>query len=234
MPSIIKTLSMKKNLLLLLAIVSTALSASAQISKGSSFLGGTLNFSTQKETSEQPTSTGETTSIEEKKSTFLISPSIGFAYKENRVWGLSLSYNRVKNEYADNKPSVENYYGAGAFLRQYKPLGKGFYLFAEESLGFSYGKNDYTSDNNNSSSYKLFSTALSFAPGFAYDVSKKFQLELIMNNLLYAKYNHSDAKTSIADVPRRTQTSNFSVGSNLNGLLESNSISIGGRFVFGR
>jgi hypothetical protein len=58
-------------------------------------------------------------------------------YNNNRAVGFSLSYNHLDYSLNDQKT---NGYGAGVFLRQYKPLGKSFYLFAQEALNFNYNK----------------------------------------------------------------------------------------------
>ena len=212
---------MKKYLLFTASIVLITLSASAQISKGSSYLGGSLGFSTAKRTVDSPGSSSESN----KSTSVAVSPAIGFAYKENHVWGLYLSYGHSSS----GSGSKQDSYGLGGFLRQYKPLGKSFYLFAQESVLLGYGKTNYDLA-------KMYSGSLSFAPGFAYDVSKKFQLELSLNNLFYSNYNHTKTtRPAIGTTPEEvTKQSDFNIGSSLSNLAEVGNITIGARFVFGR
>lgn len=226
----IKKAFMKKLLLITASIVLISLSASAQISKGSSYLGGNLGFGTSKNSINANYAGG----METKSTNFYISPSIGFAYKENRVWGLSLSFTHIKDDVWNNEPDKQDAYGIGGFLRQYKPLGKSVYIFAQEALNFSYNKsNRYTSQEPGS--YKGYGITASFAPGFAYDVNKRFQLEIVLNNLLYVDYNHSKATQQLSNGREQVKKeSSFGLGSDLNSLAEVGTISIGARFVFGR
>jgi hypothetical protein len=216
---------MKKLLLLTALSVGTAISASAQISKGATFLGGNVGFNTN--------TTKPNTGAETKQTSLSISPSVGFAYKENRVWGVMAAYyyNKTKSDFNQDNQT----YALGVFLRQYKPLGKGFYLFAEEAASGSYtkGKTEYT----NSIDSKGFNINLGISPGFAYDVSKKFQLELTLNNLLYASYGHSKVENTYPASPANnsvTKSNNFTIGSNLSNLANVNYLTVGARFVFGR
>ncbi|RXK83790.1 hypothetical protein [Filimonas effusa] len=211
---------MKKFLLFTASAVFITLSASAQISKGSSYLGGGLGFSTDKKTVDRPVSPDDS---EQKRTSVAVSPSIGFAYKENRVWGLFLNF---AHSSADGYK--QNTYGIGGFLRQYKPFGNGFYVFTQESLLLGYTKAGEFA--------KTYSGAVSFAPGLAYDVSKKFQLELSLNNLVYANYGHSKTtRPAVGSTPESvTKQTNFNIGSSLSNLAEVGNITIGARFVLGR
>jgi len=216
---------MKKLLLLTALSVSAAISASAQISKGSAYLGGNVGYSTN--------TTKPNTGTETKITALGLSPSVGFAYKENRVWGLFAGYyyNQTKADYKHDNQT----YTLGAFLRQYKPLGKGFYLFAEEAASGNYtkGKTEYPNPIDS----KGFNINLGVSPGFAYDVSKKFQLELTLSNLLYANYGHTKVENTYPASPVSnsvTKSNNFTIGSNLSNLANVNYLTIGARFVFGR
>lgn len=217
---------MKKILFFLAVTAFTALSVSAQISKGSSYLGGNLFFSTNTVTNDASNANAKS-----KQTGFGVTPSIGFAYKENRVWGLYLNYNYNKQQ--GNAYEKTSTYGVGAFLRQYKPLGKNFYLFAQEALlaNYSTGQRDYSTYSD----VKAFNANVSLSPGFAYDVSKKFQLELLLNSMVYASYTHSkvDPKSSIPE-SGVSKTTSFNIGSNLNQLAQVGTITVGARFAFGR
>lgn len=216
---------MKKLLLLTALSVSAVISVSAQISKGSTYLGGNIGFNTN--------TTRPGTGTEIKQTSLSLSPSVGFAYKENRVWGLFAGYYYGQTK-TDNKQNNQTY-ALGAFLRQYKPLGKGFYLFAEEAASGSYLKGK--TESTNSVSSKGFNVNLGISPGFAYDVSKKFQLELALSNLLYASYSHSKVENTYPASPASnyiTKSNNFTIGSNLSNLANVNYLTIGARFVFGR
>ncbi len=82
---------MKKIVLTFFSISLCSLFASAQITKGSFLLGGGISFGEFK---------SESDANEYKYSSFGISPSLGFAIKDNQVMGLNLSYSKNKSESA--------------------------------------------------------------------------------------------------------------------------------------
>ena len=81
--SALNQLHMKKYLLLTLSFMVIYAGAQAQISKGTVLLGGDLSFGTNKT---------ETGTVKSKTTGFSISPSVGIAFKDNKVLGLSLYY----------------------------------------------------------------------------------------------------------------------------------------------
>lgn len=215
---------MKKVLLLTAAIACTVITVSAQISKGSSYLGGGINYTTNNNKT-----TNSISQSESKSNSLNIYPSIGFAYKENHVWGLFLSYGHNESSPTQLKG---NSYGLGAFLRQYKPIGKGFYIFAQEALGGTYSSSDQWSGMLTNT--KAISVNLGISPGFACDVSKKFQLEVSLNNLAYAGYSHSTTKPKDVASDYKATTSSFNIGSSLSSIANVGALTIGARYLFGR
>lgn len=210
---------MNKILLLIAVAVGVTFTASAQITKGSSYLGGGINYGSSK------TKTDNVGSYEQ--TVLGVSPSIGFAYKENRVWGLGLNYNYYKLSGSNTK---EHNYSAVVFLRQYKPLGKGFYVFAHEQLAGSYFKGQNI--NGNTSDYNGWGTTAGVSPGFAYDLSRKFQLELVLNNIAYASYNHR-TETPVSGTAKSVSNA-FEINTGLNQLGRVGNLTIGACYVFGR
>ena len=208
---------MKQIKLLTIAVLLIASTSHAQINKGVNALGGNLSFGTS--------------SIKNGNNSFtntslLISPSFMTAYKNNRAVGFNLSYQYSKSNYANQKT---NGYGTGVFLRQYKPLGKGFYVFAQEALNFQYSK--ISPDTTNFINSKTISIAFTANPGIAYDLSKKVQLELLLfNNFLSAEYSYLSS-TSIAS--STIKSNNFHIGANLDGS-QLTSLNIGAKIFFGR
>ncbi|RXK83789.1 outer membrane beta-barrel protein [Filimonas effusa] len=220
---------MKKIFLFIIAIALLSVAASAQITKGSSYLGGDIGLSHSKSESDQ-------IEYDTKATTIGASASIGFAYKENRVWGLSLNYTYLNSEDASQDRKL-NGYGAGVFLRQYKPLGKGFYLFANEGLNLLYSVEDwhYSAAGGTWFGLKTYSASVGLSPGVAYDVNRKFQLELSLNNMIYADYSHQKSPDpgSVFFDGKSTRNT-FSLGSDLNNLAKLGSVRIGARWVLGR
>ena len=219
---------MKKVLFFIVAIILLSLSASAQINKGSSYLGADFGLRHSKSESTQSEYVPKSTDI-------TVSSSIGFAYKENRMWGLALGYSYSESENAAQYNKY-NTYSVGGFLRQYKPMGKGFYLFAHEALDLNYVVSDsYYANTPGRFKPETYSVSVSLSPGIAYDVSSRFQLELRLNNLVSVNYSHEKAPDPGTGYPQGKSTRNsFTVGSDLNHLAELGSVRIGARLVFGR
>lgn len=188
--------------LLLLSFVCIGFNASAQLSKGKIFLGGSINAFSQKTTSGNISTEGNS---------FNISPAIGTFYKENKLAGIMLGFSNAKNESNGNTDKIIGY-SIGGFLRQYRPLKNNFFLFFDESLTYSFSKQTSTAGINQTrlNSNGLF---LGFKPGIAYSVTPKLQLELSMNNLIYAGYRQD--KTTGSASTTASKTNSFSVGSNL-------------------
>jgi hypothetical protein len=208
-----------KSTLLLCLILMIAVISKAQINKGASALGGNIHFATG-------SSKGDN-GFKENSTDVLISPSFMMFHSQNHAIGINLNFGYLKNSYFGQKV---NSYGAGVFLRQYKNLGKNFYVFAQEALNFDYSKNLYKVDSSNfiQVDNRTYQASFTVNPGISYDLSKKFQLELIfLNDLLSIEYLYTDARaTSI-------KNHNFSIGSNLD-ISEISTLNIGAKIFFGR
>ena len=205
---------MKKYLLLTFSFIVIYAGAQAQISKGTVLLGGDLSFGTNKT---------ETGTVKSKTTGFSISPSVGIAFKDNKVLGLSLYYGHTEDQ--------PNQYGAGTFYRSYLTLGKGFYLFGQAGLGFSHYENISNPTFTLKEVYKSNSIGLSLYPGVAYTVSKRFQLEASMNNLITAGYTHS-LRSSVTNVGvYESESRDFHFTTSINP--ESN-LKVGFRFTLGK
>lgn len=182
---------MKKQIYLLLVLSTIAYVSQAQIKKGDILLGGTLSFNTEK------TSTDNNAPNPAYKQTgYNITPSIGKAIKDNLLAGFDLTYigsNYTQGSGTGSYTSKIHNYGAGVFLRQYKPLGSGFAIFIQTRLGGSYNtqKNQYEGAPYPYNDIKGYSFDLSFYPGIAYAITKRVQLETGFANLVDVNYTHS-------------------------------------------
>jgi len=211
---------MKQKFTILLCIAfSIAAVCQAQINEHNYALGGNVNFYHSR-TKFDSVPAGTVTSLS-------LTPSFVIFYKNNRAVGLGLTYEYEKDEH--NNISG-NGYGGSIFLRQYKPLGKGFYVFANEELSFVAHTTKHFVSFDNYTYYKYYMFRVAANPGIAYDCSKKFQLELLFfNDLLSAYYLHNKV-TSGAD---KSTENIFSVTSNLD-FSSVSSLNIGAKIFFGR
>ncbi len=211
---------MKRITLFVLIFTGTSIVSKAQIEKGNILIGGNLGF---------------TSNSSSNTSTLSLSPSFARAYKNNRLAGFSLTYSHT---WQNNKDLNTSGYGASVFLRQYKPLGKsGFSIFAQETLGYNYLDTRQPLEYN-STQYiqrlQFYTTSLSINPGFAYDISSKVQLELLLNNLVslsYTTIKSSELNNETEFINSKQNIFNLSSSSNLS---ELGNVSVGVRFILGR
>lgn len=214
----------KFTLLLAVSIV-TATIANAQISKNDLILGGnfSLNLNSQKNEGANTTTT----------TNFSIAPSIGKVYKDNHVIGFIAKY---KFSGVNNNSNLNtNSFGAGVYLRQYKPLGKGFYLFAQESLNADYDHiRTIHIEPNVIEDDKVTNIYIAFNPGVSYDINKRLQLELLfLNNFLSLGYQTQNTKFENTSAYTNYKNNVFYASSNSDfGLW--NSVSLGAKIFLNR
>lgn len=200
---------MQKRMLLTIFVFAVAATVNAQIKKGALLLGGQLSFSSQKNESTAPNA--YTTS----NNSFFVSPAFGRAIRENLIIGFDLLYSHGKYQTSPNAKQLSDSYGAGFFVRKYKELGKGFYLFGQARAGGSYNSqryNDFIQGANNASA-KGFTAQLGIYPGVAYAVSKKMQLEAGFSNLAAIRYEY--LKQTPSGSTTTYTSNNFSFSSSL-------------------
>jgi len=106
-------------------------------------------------------------------------------------------------------------------MRQYQPLGKSFFLFAEEGLNGYSSKYNYPNTFPEPVISKESSINLSVYPGLAYAVNKKLQLELGLPQLLaityikrtyHNKYNQPAKPTKYSFIGASTGFSEYALG----------------------
>ena len=204
-----------KKLFILTSASLFALFAQAQITKGSILLGGSLNFNQSK-------SDGSSSNI---NSTYWgIAPSFGIALKENLVYGINLNYN--------HNQSSSNTYAGGIFLRKYYPLGNNFYLFGEPSLNYSHQESKVVTPISDNSVYKFWSVDLGLRPGISYALSRKFQLETGLGNLVDISYSKSKTEYFNTTTPAPpSKVSQFGLSSSLSSTVQLN---VGLRFLIAK
>jgi len=176
---------MKKNILPLCSFIFIVSSLNAQITKGSILLGGNIGFSDSKEKSNNDL----------KLNSVSLSPAVGIAVQQNTIVGLQISYGHSKNSLATSPQYETTIYGLEFFLRKYKSLGKGFYLFGQGGLFYNYyGYKQFYTPNESKQEQRY--AGIDLYPGISYALTKRFQLEISLVNLFtleYTKYKATDA-----------------------------------------
>lgn len=177
---------MERITLTTIAIILFASFTNAQITKGSTFIGGQISGS-KVESKDQ--------SISQKQSFLYISPAIGTAIKQNLIAGIDLTYTRSKVENTGSPITKTNGYGTGLFLRRYAPIANRFYFFLQARAGYSYAKNEGSSGNNNwafiTNNYNL-----GLYPGVSFALTKSLHIETGLNDLALVSYSKGKHKNS--------------------------------------
>jgi hypothetical protein len=211
---------MKK--ILFTCILSTIIfAANAQVNKGAILLGGNIGLQHSK------TENGSGT----KQKIFFITPSIGFAYKTNRVAGFSLGYGTGNYRNGTGSfVSINRYneYSAGAYLRRYFPIGKNFSLFGEGDLSYQYRRTNVTDPFGPVYIEKQSSVGLFLTPGIGYSISKKVMLEAAFGNLFGVQYSVANRDFTGTSTNPTQKTTSWSLYGTAN---PTSQLTIGFRFL---
>ncbi len=211
---------MRKLFLTALIGLSAIINSTAQIKKGSILLGGDLGFSSYKD------DYNNLPEANTKNNTFSAGLSVAKAFRENRFWGVKISFrNQEQSYYSGSTPYTNelNSYGLGLFYSQYSLLLKKFYVFGEAGLQYHYGSSKYRDNLTNIyTNSRSNGAGLYITPGLSYAFCKKMHIQLTIPSLVAANYSHIKASN-------RT-TSGFNISTGLSGNL-LNTLGYGFRFI---
>ena len=138
---------MRKLYALAITMVCISAVSNAQISKGSTILGGSVSLRTTSLKDETPPELGN------NYSDWGITPQFGKAIANNKIIGIFLDFTGSKQEYPNysTQPQIRktesSSYGGGFFYRQYFPLSNHFYLFDEGSARIGFSTSEGSSNN---------------------------------------------------------------------------------------
>ena len=215
---------MKKTLLFTVTLLSATLFGQAQITKGSVLLGGGISAGR---------SHSETGTVESKSTSLSFSPTIGVAVKNNVVAGLRLSY--FHSNASQENPALSqkaNGYSAGVFYRKYLNLSKAFYLFGEAAAYYSFNKADSRYAPLGADTRQTSRTiGVNLYPGVAYVVSKRFHLEVGLNNLVSLDYTRNKNETLPPGSSNVSKSSGLGFSTNLS---TAAPLTVGFRVVLGK
>jgi hypothetical protein len=216
-----------KKTYLLVGLVFIACCVQAQIKKGTILLGGNLSAST---TSSSPAPGNDSY----KANSIYVSPSYGRAIKDNLVLGADLNFTYAKSG-PNNVPNQTNGIGAGVFLRKYKNLGGGFYIFGQSRVGFDFvdQQSNFPSSTGNTfvhSDQKQLAIGASFFPGISYAINPRWQLETSLPNFLVLQYAHVKQSSEDGTLSSDGSSSSVSLSSSLS---STYTFSVGLRYFIG-
>ena len=216
-----------KKFYLFFCLVLTGFLSHAQINKGTIVLGGNIAYD---ETSSSSNTIPGTPL--NKVTELSLNPSFGKAIKDNLVLGFDVAYTHMTNSFEPEYKDKSDGFGAGVFLRKYKPLGNGFYLFGQSRLGgnYSHGSNTNPPSPNGAVSdiTNGFGFSLQFYPGIAYALNHRWQLEMGLPNFFVVNYSNSKETVAYAGQPNQvSRDNNFSVTS---AITDANEFTVGIRY----
>jgi hypothetical protein len=196
---------MKKLFLSALAL-SLAFLSQAQITKGTTFIGGGFQIN-------RFNATGGDSSVSYQNpntSGYSIAPSVGWAIKDDLVFGVTVGYGHGKTDYkSSNSPvNISNNYLGSLFLKKYKPLGKGFSLFGQGSLGINWSKTSSNLPPQYSSSQISWGPSLTLLAGLAYRAGRHWQVEATLPGLAAISYSHGSYVQKAQNNPDQHSKSN--------------------------
>ncbi|WP_188935328.1 hypothetical protein [Puia dinghuensis] len=205
--------------------------AQAQIKKGDIVLGGNLYYSNQTQT----ISSGNGSPYSTKYQSITIAPSFGKVVKDNLVLGFDVAYTYDNSNDGQGDKTNGNGFAAGIFLRKYRSIGNGFYLFGQTRLSGNYlhSAQDEPANNNviTSNVTDSYGFNLQFFPGIAYAINQKWQLELALTNFFAVNYTHTKQNLTYTNQPDYHYSgSTFGAASSLTG---NNTYTIGLRYFIG-
>jgi hypothetical protein len=214
---------MTQRLLFILPLLLLSFSGFAQLQKGNKILGGTLNYSTSKTTSEDPIGVMGQTS---KTISFTNSPTLGVFVSDRTVVGLVLDIFSFSTENTINGQEFTNglnRFGFGPFVRRYFPVKEWVVFYGQAELGYSFGKTEQTfaSFPNQNSERSTNSFNLRGTLGLAFFPTNWMSVDLSMNPL---SFSHSVNRNVVGSTFADQNTNSF----NLN--LNSQSFYIGAHF----
>ena len=158
-----------KSLILSMSFLAFSFIAIGQIPVGTKLLGGNIGLGIQKI---------EQSSHVNRSISFVISPKVGKAVKDNVVNGGGLNYSFSERKQSNQPTYTSQNVGLYLFKQKYLPIGKAFMVFGEGNIGAGYGW-----DNDITNSYNLFA---GLGAGLAYNASNKMLLTLSVPNIVYA------------------------------------------------
>lgn len=211
-----------KHLLLSAILLFAASTLTAQMQKGNTLLGGSLSFSTSNFSTGTQKFTSVFTSIKAGK--FITARDVigvGLLYGHSKAPGFGI----YTNEY--------DQYAGGLFYRRYFPLATKLYFVGESDAFYNSGlRKEYS--NGSKIATKQNGGTISLVPGVAYAILKKFQVELLAQNIFSLNYQHTRSRSTSTDTgfPGMSETSSNSFYTNLN--LDNNFLSnlaIGFKFI---
>lgn len=168
-------------------------SSQAQVSKGKWLVGGAISYQTG---SEFEFAGQKISALGSDVSAFAFTPRVGYALSDRLVVGgrLGLAFASEEQNVAGQTVKFNaNGFAIAPFGRYYLPLGNKAYFFGEAAVNI--GSIGLNSDGQRLLSFSLFQVGIS--PGFAFFITDKISIELMVNGISFSSLKEKDANEPI-------------------------------------
>lgn len=231
-----------KKILLLSSVICISIAASSQVvvPKGKKIVGGSFFVSTNHINADS--TIGPPGLNDQNQYSFGISPSIGFAKKENSVFGFLLftRYGKWEAQNASSNTVQEGSTfaaGPGVYYEKFYGLGKNFHFSAMGTLRATYGKQKYKEYDKiyvySESEARVMATNLTLTPSLGYSINSKWMVQASVGEIVSIGYSRNKSTVKGSMMPeRKTEYSSFHVSSRLNQGLQLGSLVMALRYTF--
>ena len=157
-----------KKIVLTMVAACAALTMNAQM-----YVGGSLNFNANTETTEA-TAAGVTVSSDDKTTSFGIAPEVGFKLADNMAVGVAVGFNMSNNEPSSTKTVKGTDFSIAPYFRYTALTWGNLSLFADAQVTVSTGKETTeltTTTGKVSSDDKTSGFSVAVVPGISYQLN---------------------------------------------------------------
>ncbi len=215
---------MKKVLISVIAMITFALTANAQV-----FLGGQLGLSTSGGSNEWSNGSTKITTDDLKTTTFTFAPQVGFFLSDNFAVGGYLNFALAKQDNAaiyGYDDASQTTIGLTPFARYYFINSGKLKVAAEGQLGFSYTHRTENSGNVVVSEPKTTTLEFNVRPVAAYSITENIDLEAGLNVFSFG-FSHQSVKEESGNITSTDKSNRFNLAGNSNNLLSVGGLTIG-------
>ena len=179
-----------------------------------------INFSNGTDHS-YPTSTFLGDTRETSSSSFSITPSFGYAFKDNISLGVGLQYRNYTSEgtvsddiTSNSSKSTQHGLGIAPYVRGYKGIGKQLSLYLQGEINyFKYWNSNKLNNQNEQNDHKINTVFIGIRPGITYFLNKKLAMEVTYG---FLGYSFSEIKY---DAGNYSKNNSFNLNLNTSDLL---------------
>ncbi len=166
-----------KKILLSVSMLMIASTAFAQLTPGTWFLGGTLQFSSSANTFN---SNANSTTNQ-----FNVSPALGVLFSIHWEVGLAIGYSNTTTTYTNPPGSTTNEFIVGPFVKYFHPVKENstFYYQFLGSVNLGFGNEGINTDSTRTTTSNI---TIGITPGLTWNPTRHFTFNLYYGNIAFS------------------------------------------------